>query len=346
MAHRAAHDPPQDIAPALVARQHAVGDQEARRAKMIGDHAVARLALALGFGPGQLGRGRDQRPERVRIVIVVDALQHRRDPLQPHAGVDRRVGQLGDLDVVFLQELHEDEVPDLGEPVAILIGASGRPAGDMVAMIVKDFRAGPARAVGAHRPEIVLGRNADDALVRKARDLLPQIPGLVVGMIDGGGQPAGVEAPFPGQQIPGEQDRPFLEIIAEREIAEHFEEGVVARGIADIVEVVMLAAGADAFLRRGGGDIGPRLEAGEHVLERHHAGVDEHQGRIVLRHERRRAHDLMPRAPEIIEEGAADVVGRCHGRDLGDMLRCGKRRFLRGGGTSRPIPPLNFRING
>ena len=126
-------------------------------------------------------------------------------------------------------------------------------------------------------------------------------------------------------QPPGEVDRPFLEIVAEREIAEHLEEGEVARGVADIVEVVMLAAGADAFLRGGGGHIGPGLEAGEDVLERHHAGIDEHQGRIVLRHERRRAHDLVPLAGEIIEEGPADVVGRGHGADVSDMLRCGKR---------------------
>ena len=47
VAHRAAHDPAQDIAPALVGRQHAVGDQEARRAQMVGDDAVAGLLLAL-----------------------------------------------------------------------------------------------------------------------------------------------------------------------------------------------------------------------------------------------------------------------------------------------------------
>jgi hypothetical protein len=43
-----------------------------------------------------------------------------------------------------------------------------------------------------------------------------------------------------------------LEIVAEGEVAEHLEEGVVAGGVADIVEVVVLAAGAHAFLRRGG----------------------------------------------------------------------------------------------
>jgi hypothetical protein len=36
-------------------------------------------------------------------------------------------------------------------------------------------------------------------------------------------------------------DRLVLEIVAEREIAEHLEEGVVPGGVADIVEIVMLA---------------------------------------------------------------------------------------------------------
>ena len=58
-------------------------------------------------------------------------------------------------------------------------------------------------------------------------------------------------------------DRALLEIIAEGEIAEHLEEGVVARGVADIVEVVMLAAGAHAFLRRGRAREGRLLGAGE-----------------------------------------------------------------------------------
>ena len=76
---------------------------------------------------------------------------------------------------------------------------------------------------------------------------------------------------------PGQFDRPFLEIVAEREVAEHLEEGVVAGGVADIVQVVVLAAGAHALLRRGGARGGPGLGAGEDVLERHHAGVDEQQ---------------------------------------------------------------------
>ena len=54
VAHRAAHDPAEDIAPALIGRQHAVGDEEAGGAQMVGDDAVDGLLLALGLGPGQL----------------------------------------------------------------------------------------------------------------------------------------------------------------------------------------------------------------------------------------------------------------------------------------------------
>ena len=73
--------------------------------------------------------------------------------------------------------------------------------------------------------------------------------GLVVGGIDRDQQPVLGQAQILGEEVPGEVDGVFLEIIAEGEIAQHLEEGVMAGGIADIVEVVVLAAGAHAFLR-------------------------------------------------------------------------------------------------
>ena len=86
-----------------------------------------------------------------------------------------------------------------------------------------------------------------------------------------------VEAILLGDQIPGKLDRLFLEVVAEGKIAEHLEEGVMARRIADVVEVVVLAAGAQALLRRGGARVAALLLAGEQVLELHHAGRCEHQ---------------------------------------------------------------------
>jgi hypothetical protein len=94
------------------------------------------------------------------------------------------------------------------------------------------------------------------------------------------------------------------------------------RGVADIVEVVVLAAGADAFLRRRGALVGAAFLPGEDILELHHARVGEHQRRVVAGHQRRALHHLVPVAAEVVEEGRADVVAAGHGLD--------RRRFLPG----------------
>src|SRR5437016_6243370 len=67
--HCAAHDAAEDVAPPLVRRQHAVRNEEARCAEMIGDDAMAGLVLAFGLRAGQVLAFADQRLERVRVVI-------------------------------------------------------------------------------------------------------------------------------------------------------------------------------------------------------------------------------------------------------------------------------------
>ena len=122
----------------------------------------------------------------------------------------------------------------------------------------------------------------------------------------------GSSAEVLGDQLPRQRDRPLLEVVAEGEVAEHLEEGVVPRGVADVVEVVVLAAGAHALLRGGRARVGARLLAGEDVLELHHAGVGEHQGRVVARHQRRRRHHLVAVLGEEIEERRADLIDAAH----------------------------------
>ena len=63
-------------------------------------------------------------------------------------------------------------------------------------------------------------------------------------------EPLGGQSPDLGDQLPGELDRLALEVVAEREVAEHLEEGVVARARADVLEVVVLAGDPHALLRR------------------------------------------------------------------------------------------------
>ncbi len=227
-------------------------------------------------GPRRVGRrgvgdGADQGADEVDVVIRRHALEQGRDALQAHAGIDGRTRQAAAVAGADLLVLHEDEVPELQEAVAVLLRAAGRAARQRLALIVEDLGAGTAGSGLAHRPEIVTRGDADDLGVGKAGDLLPKAERLVVVVVDGNEQTVGLQAKGLGDQLPGESDGVGLEIVAEREIAEHLEERVVARGIADVIEVVVLAAGAHALLRRRGPRIGPALVAGEDVLERHHA---------------------------------------------------------------------------
>ena len=276
---------------------------------MVGDHPVRCLVVAVRIDAGCLGRRLDQVTHQVDIVIVVLALQDGGDPFQPHAGIDRRARQVVPCLGIDLLVLHEDEVPDFDKPVAVFVRAAGRAARDIVAMVEKDFRTRTARPGIAHRPEIVACRDADDAVVRQPGDLLPQLRRLFVFGIDGHQEFFRRQAVFPGHQVPRQFDRDVLEIIAEREIAEHFEKRVVARRVADVFQVVVLAAGAYATLRRHRAGVRTLVLAGEHILELHHARVGEQQGRVVMRHQRRRRHDFMLVRREIAEEGRPDVTG-------------------------------------
>ena len=67
-------------------------------------------------------------------------------------------------------------------------------------------------------------------------------------MIDSDQETLFVETEVLGDQGPGKLDGAVLEVVAEGKIAEHLEEGVVAGGVANVVEIVVFAASAHAFL--------------------------------------------------------------------------------------------------
>src|SRR6266851_7350392 len=127
-----------------------------------------------------------------------------------------------------------------------------------------NFAAGAAGAGIAHGPEVFLqSGNGNDAF---RRDVLGE-PELARVFVDAerrtgrdlrASENRDVELVFRNRepfgrsdQLPGVGDGFFLEVIAEGKVAEHLEKGVMALGEADIFEVVVLAAGADTFLRGG-----------------------------------------------------------------------------------------------
>ena len=113
--------------------------------------------------------------------------------------------------------------------------------------------------------------------------------------------------PDVGQQLPGEPDRLFLEVVAEREVAEHLEKRVMARRRPDVLEVVVLAADAHALLAARRALVVALFLAEEHVLELVHPGVGEQQRRIVVRDERRAGHDAVAVPLEILQKRRANL---------------------------------------
>ena len=314
VAQRAPDDPAQHVAAAFVGRQHAIDDQERAGADVVGDHAQG-LVGEVGGG-GELARLADQVREQVDLVVGVHMLQHRGESLQAHAGIHARRRQRAQRAVGRAVELHEHQIPDLDVAVAVFIRRAGRAAGNALAVIVEDLRARAARAGVGHLPEIVRGErralvvaDAHDALGRHAHLLVPDLEGLVIGVIHGDPQLVGRQLEHAGQQLPGKGNRVALEVVAERPVAEHLEERVVARGVTHRVQIVVLAAGAQAALHVRGPHVTRLFAAEKHVLERHHARVGEQQGRVAGRHQRAGRHDGVALGTEVVEEGGTDIGG-------------------------------------
>src|SRR3989442_3572076 len=169
----------------------------------------------------------------------------------------------------------------------------------------------------AHLPEVVLVAQPEDAAVGNPGALAPQSPRLVVRVVHGDVQPVGIDAEpvLPGHPLPGVVDRLALEVVAEGEVAEHLEEGVVSRGVAHLLQIIVFPPGAHAFLAGHGSGVSAPLESLEHPLELHHPGGGEQQGGVVRRDQGGARHLLVAPRLEELQELAADFGGG-HGGNI------------------------------
>ena len=142
---------------------------------------------------------------------------------------------------------------------------------------------------------------------------MPEVEGLVVGLVHRNHEARRVDLERASDKVPGEANRVLLEVIAEGEVAQHLEEGVVPGGVADVFEIVVFATGAHAALAGDGAHVVAFVAAQEAVLELHHAGIGEQQRRVVARDEAGGCDHGVATLAEEFEEGAADIR-RAHER--------------------------------
>ena len=115
-----AHNAAQHVATALVAGNDAVDNEEAAGTDVIGNdlEGVAGKISAAGFARGCL----DEALEEIDFVVGMHVLQNGGNALEPHAGIDARLGQGREIAFGVALELHEHEVPDLDIAVAVFFG--------------------------------------------------------------------------------------------------------------------------------------------------------------------------------------------------------------------------------
>ena len=313
--NRASNDPPQDVPAAFVRRHDTLGDQERRGASVLDDDPVGLRHL----------RGRpvrfirmlpdpgEQRLEGVDVEERVDALEEHRRPLEAHARVDVLLRERRQRAVLGEVELHEDEVPELEVALALATGPAARPAAAvLLAAVVEDLRARAARAGVGGLPEILRTRQADDPLAREKalpasdRDLVLAEAELRIAREDGHPELARVETHLLGDELPREVDRPVLEVVAEREVAEHLEEGAVPVGAADVVEVVVLPARPDGLLNGGNARCDRLFDPEKPPLHRLHARDDEERRGVVGRRDHGRRGT--PHMTLLLEEGQKSLA--------------------------------------
>ncbi len=317
-AHRQRHAPQQatqDVPAALVGRRHAVSDQHEPAADVIGDDAQAHVVVnyrAVRL-TGEFGGAIEHRANLVDLVHVLHALLDERDALEAHARIDVLLRQVAHDREVELRlhvgdlVLHEHEVPDLH--VAVVVGRRAAVNTVLGAEVEEDLRARARRTGLACRPVVRVLAKPLDAVVGQRRVLLPQRERLVVFLVDGDPEvvrrePEAAVGLRRREELPGEPDRALLEVVAEREVAAHLEERAVARGLADLFDVV----GADALLHARRTVVGRGHQARQVRHERHHAGHSEHQARVIT-HERGRGHNRVASLLEEVQPAALNLCG-------------------------------------
>ena len=260
---------------------------------------------------GQPGDGCKDAGKGVRIIHALHPLQRRHRAVKSHAGVHVLLPERFEHAVGHLVVLHEHVVPDFKVFAAFTAGLAVGPAGGTPG-IIEDLRIGAAGAgLPGRSPPVVLLWQVDDVRWVHAhfhpavvRHRIPwRIP---VACKAGEVEPIRVDAEpaLIREKLPRKRNGFLLKIIAERPVAEHFEERAVRR-IAHLVDVACAQALLHVHQAHAFGVLFPH-QIGD---KRMHAGGRKQHGWIILRDEGRALDDRMALGTEKIQIELSKLLG-------------------------------------
>ena len=271
-----AQDTAQDVAAAFIGRQDTIGNHEGNGTDMVGNDLHGHLLPGITvIAAGNSDNFFNDREDEIRFKVRFFLLDDRSQSFQAAARIDVLLGQRFVLAVFGAVVLGKDEIPDFQIAVAVAADSACRFAtAPFRAEVIEDFAVRTARAF-ADFPEVIV--EFENPFISQADHIMPVIIGFFIVRINGDIQFVRIQFQDLGQKFPGPGNGFFLEIIAEREVAQHFKERMVTGCTAYVVDIV----GADALLA-GRDAVRRRYELPREIrLERCHAGADEEQARVV-----------------------------------------------------------------
>src|SRR3989449_2997770 len=169
------------------------------------------------------------------------------------------------------------------------------------------FRAGPTGSGISHLPEVILLAAPHNPGGRDP-GLLPQLVRFVVVSEDRHPHPILRQAERLSQKLPAKLDGVYLKVVAKGKVPQHFKERMVAAGIADILQIVVLAPCTETLLHGDRSPVGARFLAEKYPLKLVHPGIGEEQRGIGLRNQGGTRHDLMAMLFKISNEGLSQFL--------------------------------------
>ena len=251
--------------------------------------------------------------EDVSIVVGVLTLQHADQTFEAHTRIDNVHRQRLQRTIGLAVELHEHDVPYLDDLRIVLVHevATADTAGLALlggTAIDMYLGAGTTGTCVAHLPEVVVLVAVDDVVGRHV--LCPILRCLVVtgnilfrrALEHRHVEVFRVQLQHVHQILPRHVDGPFLEVVAERPVAQHLEHGVVIGVVTYLLQVVVLTADAQTLLRIGTAARFRVAGTQNDIFPLVHTCVGEHQRGVVLDNHRCRGHDgVLLRLKELLE---------------------------------------------
>ncbi len=299
VAQRATDDPTQHVAAIFVARRHAIGNQKRARTNVVGNHAHRRIRQADRCDrcrrfrrPRASGSETDRSRSCVCTPCVIAATRSRPMPVSTPGFRQRRQRAVGRT-----IELRKHEIPELDESITVLVRRTRR-----TARRSRDRDRRRSRVHGPHGPVSPIAQKLSAIGTTRFGSTpivsIHNVARLIVVGMHRHPQPLARNLQLLRDELPRPADRVFLEIVGKTEVAHHFEERVMTRRVADVLEIVVFAARAHAALRRRRALEAGILDADQRIFELHHAGIREQQRVVAGGYERTRRHHAVSALPQ------------------------------------------------